>query len=180
MHPGGIASLCLCNMVLDGLEGGVKTAVKSGRQINFIRYADDFIVTARHRSDLENTILPAIKTYLRVRGLNLSEAETRIRHIREGFDFLGHNLRKNSRGKLWTTPSRKNVNAFLTKTRETTRRYRGHNPGTLTRQLNPKLPRRHNGCQRSRSLTSKGRTAPRRTGRPKGPFPTRSTYPFRP
>ena len=44
---GGIASPCLCNMVLDGLEGVVKTAVKSGRQINFIRYADDFIQTSR-------------------------------------------------------------------------------------------------------------------------------------
>ena len=74
-----------------------------------------------------------------MRGLNLSEAKTHIRHIREGFDFLGHNLRKNSHGKLWTTPSRKNVNAFLIKIRETTRRCRGHNLGTLLRQLNPKI-----------------------------------------
>ena len=48
-------------MVLDGLEQVVKTAVKSARQINFVRYAEDFIVTARHRSDLEKFILPAIK-----------------------------------------------------------------------------------------------------------------------
>ena len=136
---GGIASPCLCNMVLDGLEKVVKTAVKSGRQINFIRYADDFIVTARHRSDLENTILPAINDWLRVRGLTLSEEKTHIRHIHEGFDFLGQNLRKYSHGKLWITPSKKNVKTFLDKVRGTIKNCRGHNLGTVISQLNPKI-----------------------------------------
>lgn len=136
---GGIASPCLCNMVLDGLEKVVKTAVKSGRQINFIRYADDFIVTARHRSDLENTIPPAINDWLRVRGLTLSEEKTRIRHIREGFDFLGQNLRKYSHGKLWITPAKKNVTTFLDKVRDTIKSCHGHNLGVVLGKLNPKI-----------------------------------------
>lgn len=136
---GGIASPCLCNMVLDGLEKVVKTAVKPGRQINFVRYADDFIVTARHRSDLENSILPAIQDYLTERGLTLSEEKTNIRHIRQGFDFLGQNLRKYSHGKLVITPSGKNVHAFLTKARDTIKSCRGHHLGTVITKLNPKI-----------------------------------------
>ena len=69
---------------LDGLEN-VVPPIKSGRQISFVRYADDFIVTARLRSDLENTIEPAIINWLRARGLPLSEEKIRIRHIRECF-----------------------------------------------------------------------------------------------
>jgi len=136
---GGIASPCLCNMVLDGLERVVKTAVKSGRQINFIRYADDFIVTARHRSDLENTILPAIEQFLTERGLTLSKEKTAIRHIRQGFDFLGQNLRKYNHGKLMVTPSKKNVKAFLAKARETIKSSHGHQLGVVIGKLNPKI-----------------------------------------
>ncbi len=136
---GGIASPCLCNMVLDGLENVVKTAAKSGRQINFVRYADDFIVTARHRSDLEKTILPAINQWLKERGLILSEEKTHIRHIREGFDFLGENIRKYPDGKLRLTPSKKNVHAFLSKVRDTTRGCRGHNLGVVIDKLNPMI-----------------------------------------
>tara|TARA_R110002073_G_scaffold37579_1_gene108298 strand:- start:172 stop:1755 length:1584 start_codon:yes stop_codon:yes gene_type:complete len=136
---GGIASPCLCNMVLDGLEKAVQTAVKSGRQINFIRYADDFIVTARHRSDLEDSILPAIRHYLTERGLTLSEEKTNIRHIRQGFDFLGQHLRKYNHGKLVITPSKKNVKTFLSKARETIKSCRGENLGTVIGRLNPKI-----------------------------------------
>ena len=101
--------------------------------------ATRLIVTARHRSDLEDSILPAIQHFLTERGLTLSEEKTNIRHIRQGFDFLGQNLRKYSHGKLWITPSKKNVQAFLTKVRETTRTSRGHNLGTLIDKLNPKI-----------------------------------------
>jgi RNA-directed DNA polymerase len=136
---GGIASPCLCNMVLDGLEQTVKTAVPKGRQINFVRYADDFVVTARHRSDLEQFILPAIAGFLRDRGLELSEQKTQIRHVTKGFDFLGSNIRKYPDGKLRITPSRKNVKAFLGKVRETVRQCRGSNLGVVIERLNPMI-----------------------------------------
>ena len=136
---GGIASPCLCNMVLDGLERVVKTAVKSGRQINFIRYADDFIVTARHRSDLENTIQPAIEQFLNERGLVLSKEKTAIRHIRQGFDFLGQHLRKYNHGKLVITPSKKNVKTFLAKARRTIKSSHGNHLGEVIVKLNPMI-----------------------------------------
>jgi RNA-directed DNA polymerase len=34
-----------------------------------------------------------LATWLRTRGLRLSEAKTHIRHLSEGFDFLGFNIR---------------------------------------------------------------------------------------
>lgn len=136
---GGIASPCLCNMVLDGLERTVKTAVPQGRQINFVRYADDFVVTVRHRSDLEQFIQPAIAGFLRDRGLELSEQKTQIRHVTKGFDFLGCNIRKYPDGKLRITPSRKNVKAFLGKVRETVRQCRGNNLGVVIERLNPMI-----------------------------------------
>ena len=136
---GGIVSPCLCNWVLDELERVVTTAVKSGRQIHFVRYADDFIVTARHRSDLEDSILPAIKDWLGARGLILSEEKTRIRHIRQGFDFLGQNLRKFPDGKLRITPSSKNVQTFLAKARQCIRGCLGENLATVISRLNPKI-----------------------------------------
>ena len=34
-----------------------------------------------------------LATWLRTRGLRLSEAKTHIRHLTEGFDFLGFNIR---------------------------------------------------------------------------------------
>jgi RNA-directed DNA polymerase len=134
---GGIASPCLCNRVLDGLEKAVKSAVPNGRQINFVRYADDFIVTARHRSDLEQFILPAIAGFLKDRGLQLSEQKTHIRHIRQGFDFLGSNIRKYPDGKLRVTPSKKNVKAFLDKVRAVVRQCLGNNLGAVIERLNP-------------------------------------------
>jgi hypothetical protein len=74
-----------------------------------------------------------------VRGLTLSEEKTHIRHIRQGFDFLGQNLRKYSHGKLWITPSKKNVKTLLTKVRDTIKKCRGHNLGVVIGQLNPKI-----------------------------------------
>ncbi len=57
-------------------------------KVNFMRYADDFIVTA----DSENTaeaLAELIKRFLKERGLELSEEKTHITHIADGFDFLG-------------------------------------------------------------------------------------------
>ena len=45
---GGIISPTLANMTLDGLEQIIRSAAPRRRRINFIRYADDFIVTANH------------------------------------------------------------------------------------------------------------------------------------
>src|SRR5438874_981748 len=111
---GGIISPVLANMTLDGLERmlmqhfpKVKTA--EGALVNFVRYADDFLVTGRTKELLEHKVKPRIEEFLRERGLHLSPEKTRITHIEEGFDFLGQNVRKYQTGKrhkLLITPSK--------------------------------------------------------------------------
>src|SRR5947208_12272487 len=87
---GGIASPVLANLTLDGLEPAIRAAIKPRRdQVNFIRYADDFIVTARSKETLEQQVKPVIVEFLRERGLKLSEEKTLIAHIAQGFNFLG-------------------------------------------------------------------------------------------
>lgn len=43
--------------------------------------------------------------------------QTKITHIKEGFDFLGRNVRRYSHGKLWVKPSKKNGCTFPEKVR---------------------------------------------------------------
>lgn len=104
-------------MVLDGLEGHIKSVTKAKDKINFVRYADDFIVTGKSKEILENKVKPAIEQFLKERGLELSAEKTTIVHIDEGFDFLGFNVRK-YKGKLLIKPAKKNVLQFLAKIRE--------------------------------------------------------------
>ena len=106
---GGIASPLLANMTLDQLEPAIQAVIRPRRdKVNFIRYADDFIVTAAGREVLEERVKPVIAVFVRERGLSLSEEKTKITHIEEGFDFLGQNLRKQGK-KLRITPSRKAI-----------------------------------------------------------------------
>lgn len=69
---GGLISPVLANLALDGLENELKslypiTHKRADRgkapKIHFIRYADDFIVTARTQEMLEEKILPAIQIF---------------------------------------------------------------------------------------------------------------------
>jgi len=99
----GVASPALANMALDGLERLLKEKYPSrplkslGNKnplVNFIRYADDFIVTGRSKDLLERELNPLIEQFLRERGLELSPTKTIITHVETGFDFLGQNVRR--------------------------------------------------------------------------------------
>jgi RNA-directed DNA polymerase len=119
---GGIISPTLANMVLNGMEEMIERTIPSSTRkgkaakINFIRYADDFIVTGVSKEILEDEIKPAIERFLAERGLRLSEAKTTVTHINGGFDFLGFNVRKYD-GKLLIKPGKKQVKRFLEKIR---------------------------------------------------------------
>jgi len=116
---GGIISPALSNCALDGLERLLKEKFPTNQPlssfggkfacVNFIRYADDFIITGRTKELLEGEIKPLVEQFLQVRGLALSPAKTVITHVEKGFDFLGQNVRKYPNGKLLIKPSKKNV-----------------------------------------------------------------------
>lgn len=119
---GGIISPVLANLVLDGIEALIERTIPSttrkgkAAKINFIRYADDFIVTGASREVLADEIKPALERFLAERGLQLSAEKTVISHIDGGFDFLGFNVRKYD-GKLLIKPGKKPVKRFLDKIR---------------------------------------------------------------
>lgn len=113
---GGIVSPILCNMTLDGLEDLVinRGRKKKRWKLNFIRYADDFIVTGVTPEILLNEIKPDLVCFLAERGLVLSEEKTKLSHINDGFDFLGFNVRKYHQ-KLLIQPADGTTRALLDK-----------------------------------------------------------------
>jgi RNA-directed DNA polymerase len=119
---GGIISPVIGNMVLDGLEAIVcgSSYYKRKNGINFVRYADDFIVTAKSKEVLEDEVIPKISAFLKPRGVELSEQKTKVTHISEGFDFLGQTVRKYHHtdgmlGKIQIEPSKKSVELIKSK-----------------------------------------------------------------
>ncbi len=139
---GGIISPVLANLTLDGLERVARATVGGRALVNVVRYADDFLITARTPAQLEQRIIPAVTAFLAERGLELSQEKSRITTIDTGFDFLGVTLRKyRSRqgGKLLMMPARKSVKAFLGDVRERIKAHNGVALGQLIGLLNPRI-----------------------------------------
>ena len=141
---GSPISPVISNMVLDGLEKAIKekyhkrTVNKKAYfpKVNFVRYADDFIVTGESAELLENGVKPIIVKFLEERGLELSEEKTLITHINDGFDFLGVNIRM-YKDKLLTKPSEKNFKAIVDKIRQIIKDNPSMKQEILIRKLNP-------------------------------------------
>ncbi len=140
---GAPCSPVLANMCLDGLEtiltnrfGRKGTAKASKSKVNYVRYADDFIVTGISREILESEVKPLITAFMQERGLLLSEEKTTVTHINDGFDFLGQNVRK-YKGKLLIKPSKHNLKMFLNKIRATIEGNKTAKTDTLFKRLNP-------------------------------------------
>jgi RNA-directed DNA polymerase len=88
---GGLVSPVIGNLALDGLEQVVKGKSERFRRkhhINFVRYADDFIITADSREMLQQ-LIPEIEAFLSKRGVSLSKEKTKVTPLDQGFDFLG-------------------------------------------------------------------------------------------
>lgn len=137
---GGIISPVLANLALDGLERVLRENYpkpKNGfnAKVNFVRFADDFIISGISKELLEDEIKPLVEDFLKERGLELSSEKTVITHIEDGFDFLGQNVRK-YKGKMLIKPSKKNVQAFLDKVRGIIQDNKQATAGHLICQLN--------------------------------------------
>lgn len=144
---GGIISPILANMTLDGIEKILSEKFPKNKydridgkriakyKVNFVRYADDFIVTANTEKIAEE-ITELIKDFLKDRGLELSDEKTLVTHIDDGFDFLGWNFRK-YKGKLLVKPSKKSIDKFTEKISETIKAGKALKQETLIDALNP-------------------------------------------
>ena len=80
---GGVISPTLANMALDGLENILhekfpKTKRKPySPKVNYVRYADDFIITGATKELLEDEVMPIVEKFMRERGLSLSKIWSR-------------------------------------------------------------------------------------------------------
>jgi RNA-directed DNA polymerase len=131
---GGVISPLLANIGLHGLETYIKTA---NPKLGIIRYADDFIVTAKDKQSLEQVLI-LIEQWLSIRGLEISQEKTRIVHIDEGFNFLGFNLRHYN-GKLLIKPQKEKVLAFCKKIGKTLSKIKASTQEEVIKTLNPLL-----------------------------------------
>ncbi len=139
---GGIVSPALANMTLNGLglalgeKFSVTERLKRNTQVGLVLYADDFIITGRTKELLTDEVKPLVEDFLQERGLELSQTKTRITHIRDGFDFLGQNIRK-YQGKLLIKPSTRSVQALVAKVRAIVKGSLHLSAGLLVQRLNP-------------------------------------------
>ena len=152
---GGVISPLLANIALDGLEAVLAKHQKSREQrrthkgkqylrmrkypkYGYIRYCDDFVVTAQQREDLEY-ILPEIQQWLAERGLELNEEKTQMRQVSEGFNFLGFHVRQYSQQTCLTTPQKEKILTKLREIKAWLRQHKTVRPETVIRYLNPIL-----------------------------------------
>ncbi len=131
---GGVISPLLANIGLHGLETYIKA---TNPKLGVVRYADDFIVTARGKQSLENA-QNLIQAWMSQRGLELSAEKTVITSMENGFDFLGFNSRHYD-GKLLIKPSKKKVLAFCKRLGEEIKNLSSVEQEVLIRKLNPIL-----------------------------------------
>jgi RNA-directed DNA polymerase len=140
---GGVISPLMMNMSLDGLEETASRALPPYGQVRHlvhtIRYADDFIITARNEAMLKDKIVPAVRAFLAERGLKLSEEKTRIVRIEQGFDFLGQHIRRYPNGKVLMQPTRNAQQGLRAKVRQIIKAHGGADTYSMIRRLNQSI-----------------------------------------
>jgi retron-type reverse transcriptase len=105
---GGVISQLLANIALNGIEDICPS----------VRYADDMVFFIREEQNPER-ILQTVSRFLAERGMKISKEKTKITDPKDGFDFLGWNMRvQKGNGKFKTSPSKKNVKKFIEKVDE--------------------------------------------------------------
>jgi RNA-directed DNA polymerase len=131
---GGVCSPLLANIGLHGMETFIKS---TNPKLGVVRFADDFIITARDKGSLE-IARTRIEKWLSKRGLELGAEKTRIVNIAEEFDFLGFNHRHYN-GKLLIKPTKQKVLDFCKRLGKEIRDMNGFKQEDVIRKLNPIL-----------------------------------------
>jgi RNA-directed DNA polymerase len=154
---GGILSPLLANVALSvlddhfdrqwrqemGTEGKRARRKKNGLgNWRIVRFADDFVVMVSGERRHAEALREQVAAVLAPLGLRLAPDKTRVVHIDEGFDFLSiriRRLRKRGTAKyyVYTTPSKKAVQAVKGKVKAKTHRSTRHiDPDEMLTGLN--------------------------------------------
>jgi RNA-directed DNA polymerase len=157
---GGILSPLLANIALSALDdyfdrqwlqemGTDKQRAKRRRNGHgnwrLIRYCDDFVLMVSGERRHAEALREEVAAVLAPLGLRLAPEKTRVVHIDEGFDFLGHTIRRlRKRGTnkhyVYTKPSKKAIQAVKDKvSAKTYRSTRHQNLDELITGLNRSL-----------------------------------------
>jgi RNA-directed DNA polymerase len=154
LHPteagvpqGGVISPLLLNVAMHGMEHalGISYTPKGVLRGSYaaVRYADDLAVfSPTPEATVEAQRL--LRTWLGTRGLRLSDEKTQIRHLREGFTFLGFSIRhyptpNSSRTgyKLLIKPSQDSIQRLKRKLKDLWRSHVGSPTVALINEMNP-------------------------------------------
>lgn len=154
LHPtdtgvpqGGTVSPLLLNVALHGMEHALGSyytpqGVLRGN-VALVRYADDLAVFCPSQDEATKA-KALLGEWLGARGLRLSEEKTHIRHLSEGFNFLGFNIRhystpNSSRSgyKLLIKPSQDAVQQLRQKLKGIWRKHVGSPTVALINEMNP-------------------------------------------
>ena len=157
---GGILSPLLANIALSALDDHFdrqwhqemgSQAQRQKRRRNgqgnwkIIRYADDFVLMVSGDRQHAEALREEVAAVLAPMGLRLAPEKTRVVHIDEGFDFLGHHIRRmRKRGTqkhyVYTKPSKKAIASIKDKvTAKTYRSTRHQDLDKLILSLNGSL-----------------------------------------
>ena len=104
-----------------------------------ITYADDFVALCHSREQAQ-AVAERLGVWLKIRGLSLNPAKTRITRVADGFDFLAFTIcRHQIRGgtKTLTKPSRDAMKRIRRRNADELRALRGASPADVIRIMNP-------------------------------------------
>lgn len=87
---GGVISPLLSNITLNHLDWFL-----DAQEINFVRYADDFVMLCKTETEAKNA-LELVRNFLDGMKLEINTEKTKISHFSKGFDFLGFTIKNNS------------------------------------------------------------------------------------
>jgi len=156
---GGVLSPLLANIALSVLDEHFsarwealgpewqrqKHRRRGGAVARIVRYADDFVVmVSGQRTDAE-AMRGEVSAVIAPMGLRLSEEKTGVRHLDEGFDFLGWRIQRRTwRGRtdrrmVYTYPSKKALLSVMEKVRSLTHRSKHRTLADLLRRINAVL-----------------------------------------
>lgn len=189
---GGVISPLLSNIALDGIEKRIGDWAETQRlfrpngklvdkkkdrrkSIIFVRYADDFVVM-NHNLSVIQKCKEIISEFLAERGLELSDAKTKIVHTKivfeknePGFEFLGFKIKhfdtkkhsaKNNQGhnigfRLLIFPSKNSRNKHFATIGQILRQNKTAKQSQIVRKLNPIIIGWTNYFRFSHLLTTK-------------------------
>jgi RNA-directed DNA polymerase len=146
---GGVISPVLLNVALHGMEQAAGVRYRSSARSDaetvrecpvLVRYADDYVAMCHTREQAEK-VKADLVDWLKPRGLAFNEDKTRIVHVKDGFSFLGFDIRRHidrqGSAKLLITPSTESVKRLRKRLRADVRSMHGANAAAVVFRLNP-------------------------------------------